>query len=409
MAMQENPHAPLASAVYWMLPGPRAFIEAISHGISRAKAVLVEVQGRGVINFPSAFEQALRVTHTEAEQSIRLSVEDGSHIESDIGHHLNLATISPRQLAQIQGARHHKIVLTPRSSRADEKCLSYLRAFAEASQSIVDRGSVTLVVIRFNGDTAWPDVPGLTQVRFSGVLSGEEMKAYVGMRMIGRRGPGTTSLTQHLVAEFSGFDASFAEELMRLSEHEQLELPESLGLVAHRMTTSDTVWTASRVETGTIAEVDGDVQAHVLHEWHLASHEGPMQEEAARSIASRYWRAALRALMPWLEERRHHIIKILEPELVRYLVPTGGMRIRYSARGSRSTEVPISALECNDVVSMKLDRDNPLVVSGSRQMAAVDVCFKVTRVRNELAHLRCPEPAAILELVQSMDQLLYSA
>ena len=132
-----------------------------------------------------------------------------------------------------------------------------------------------------------------------------------------------------------------------------------------------------------------------------------MREAAARSIASRYWRAALRALMPWLEERRHHIIKILEPELERYLSPTGGMRIRYSARGTRSTEVPISELECNDIISMKVDRDNPFIVSGSRQMTAVDVCFKVTKVRNELAHLRCPEPAAIMELVQSMDQLLY--
>lgn len=404
--MEDHPHAPIAPAIYWMLPGPRAFIDSISHGVSHGRAVLVEVQGRGVIGFWYAFEQALLATHTDSEQPLRLTVEDGSHIESDVGHHLGLATISPSQLAQHMGIRHRKIVLTPRGARAAEKCRAFLLAFAEASQSKAEANRVTLVVVRADADPVWPSA-GLTKVSLGGALSAEEMTAYVGMRMIGRRGPGSTALTQHLVAEFAGYDASFAEELMRLSEHELLGLPQSLALVAHRMTTSDTVWRESRLETGSVALVDGDVKAHVLHEWHLASHEGPMREAATRSIASRYWRAALRALMPWLEERRHHIIKILEPELERYLSPTGGMRIRYSARGTRSTEVPISELECNDIISMKVDRDNPFIVSGSRQMTAVDVCFKVTKVRNELAHLRCPEPAAIMELVQSMDQLLY--
>lgn len=146
----------------------------------------------------------------------------------------------------------------------------------------------------------------------------------------------------------------------------------------------------------------------MLHEWHLASHEGPMQEAAGRSIASRYWRAALHALMPWLEERRHRIVTILTPALEVYLAPTGGVR-RKNSRGDRVIETAIPDLECNDIVHMQLDQQNKLVVFDPHQKAAADICFKVTRVRNDLAHMKCPDPGAIIALVQAMDELFRDA
>jgi hypothetical protein len=232
------------------------------------------------------------------------------------------------------------------------------------------------------------------------------MKAYVSMCMIGRRGPGSTSLTQHLVAEFAGFDATFAQELMRLSEQDLLELPYSLSRLAHQISGADDIWRGSQFETGSIAEIDGDIQAHVLYEWHLASHEGSMREAAIRSISSRYWRAALRALMPWLEERRHRIITILTPALRLHLAPTGGVRHKTSRNGDRVIEIAIADLEYNDVVQMQLDRQNRLVVSDPRAKAAVDICFKVTKVRNDLAHMKRPNPDSIIDLVEGMDGLL---
>jgi len=172
------------------------------------------------------------------------------------------------------------------------------------------------------------------------------------------------------------------------------------------MSTTDAIWRESRFDTGSVAEINGDVQAHVLHEWHLASHKGPMREAAARSIASRYWRAALHALMPWLEERRHRIVMILTPALEVYLSPTGGMMRKTSSRGDRVIEIAISDLECNDLVQMQLDRQNQFMVFDPHQKAAADICFKVTRVRNDLAHMKCPDPDAIVALVQAMDELL---
>jgi hypothetical protein len=403
--MGDRVQAPIAASIYWMLPGPQGFIDSVSHAIAHSRALVVAARSRAVTGFGYAFERALRASHADMDQPVRLNVDDGSHIESDVGLHMGLATMSPSQLARHASGKRHTIVLAPKTPRAVEKCRQYLMDFAEASRDDLTRGAVTLVVVRADLGASWPKEAGLSQVEFSGALSPEEMKAYVGMRMIGRRGPGSTALTQHLVAEFAGFDAGFAEELMRLDEHDLMELPQSLSLVAHRMPISDATWRESRFDTGSVAEVNGDVQAHVLHEWHLASHEGPMQEAAARSIASRYWRAALHALMPWLEEMRHRIVTILTPALEVYLAPTGGVR-RKTSRGDRVIEIAISDLECNDLVQMQLDRQNQLVVFDPYQKAAADICFKVTRVRNDLAHMKCPDPGAIIALVQAMDELL---
>ena len=131
-----------------------------------------------------------------------------------------------------------------------------------------------------------------------------------------------------------------------------------------------------------------------------------MREAAARSIASRYWRAALHALMPWLEERRQRIVTILTPALEVYLAPTGGVKQKTSFRGDRVIEIAIPDLECNDIVQMQLNRQNPLVVFDPHQKDAADICFKVTRVRNDLAHMKCPDAEAIIALVQAMDELL---
>ena len=407
--MENRVQEPIAASIYWMLPGPQGFIDSVSHAIVNSRALVVAAQGRAVTGFGYAFERALRASHAEIDQLVRLNVDDGSHIGSDVGHHMGLATMSPSQLARHATGRRHTIVLAPKTPRAVEKCRQYLFDFAEASDGDSARGSVTLVVVRTDQGVSWAKTAGLSQVQFSGALSPEEMKAYVGMRMIGRRGPGSTALTQHLVAEFAGFDAGFAEELMRLNEQDLLDLPRSLSLVAHRMSTSDAVWRESRLDTGSVAEINGDLQAHVLHEWHLASHEGPMREAAARSIASRYWRAALHALMPWLEERRHRIVTILTPALQAYLAPTGGVKQKTSFRGDRLIEIAIPDRECNDIVQMQLDRQNRFVVFEPLPKAAAEICFKVTRVRNDLAHMKCPDPDAIIALVQSMDELLQGA
>ncbi len=313
------------SSIYWMLPGPAAFFDEISRGLTRQQALVVMTHGHGVLGFTPTFELALASAHFVDESPIRLTVGDGTHLESDIGHHFGHTTIDASRLAGFNtGGRPQVVVLLPKTERAQHKCREYLERFAQAS--LHEHGTVRLVVGIEAAESAWQRRPGIQCIAFNGALRPDEMHAYVGMRMLGRNGPGSTRLAQHLVAEFAGFDARFAEELMKLDEWALLGLPESLAQVAYQLPASDTVWREASTEAGSLAIFGDDWHAHVLHEWHLASHDGPMRPAAAKALRARYWRAALRALMPWLEERRHNILSILRPALQQHLAATGGRR-----------------------------------------------------------------------------------
>ena len=397
--------SPLAAPIFWLLPGPAAFIDEVTSMIPKFRALAVMAQGRPVIGFWAAIERALEAAHARSDVVRTLNVDDGSHIESDIGHHMGATSMTAARLAAA-GEGGRTFVLAPKSPRGVEKCWQYIAAFAEAIAAGAHEGTTRLIVVRDDSGPAWPRSAGLRQFSFSGALDPEEMKAYVAMRMIGRRGPGSTELTQRLVAEFAGFDAGFAEELMLLSEHDLLNLPHSLAVVAHRLPTPDAVWRDSNLEAGSVAEINGGIHAHVLHEWHLASHDGPMKDAATRAMTSRYWRASLSALMPWMEERRHQIIDVLRGALDAHLAPTGGVRRRATANQNKVIEVPIAELECNDIVQMKFDRPHPLVVKSPAEQSALYVCSMVTKVRNDLAHLKCPAPTAVIELVRAMDALI---
>ena len=75
--MEDRVQAPIAASIYWMLPGPQGFIDSVSHAIAHSRALVVAAQGRAVTGFGYAFEHALRASHADTDQPVRLNVEDG--------------------------------------------------------------------------------------------------------------------------------------------------------------------------------------------------------------------------------------------------------------------------------------------------------------------------------------------
>lgn len=395
-----------AATLYWLLPGPAAFLESLTAAFKHSRAIAIHIQSDGAIGSEFAIDRAVARSHFESEQPVRLKVEEATHVASDIGHHFNVASLDPSALASMGNRTSSRriVVLSPNGLGATQKCHEYLGAFTEAARH--QDGCTTLAVIRHDRGAEWKPSDGATSLSFTGALTREEMKALVGMRMVGRRGPGSTSLTQHMVAEFAGFDASFAERLMKLSEHDLLALPRTLSAIGHEMPSEDSRWRETSLESGTIAEIDGELSWHVLHEWHLASHSGPMREAALKSLSARRWRAFMHALMPWLEETRHGVIDILRPLLRKHLASSGGKRILTFEKSGRTTEIEINDLECNDIAGMYHDRPR-LEATTDLEKDALSVCRRVSRVRNELAHMRAPETNDVQELVRSMDELLF--
>ncbi len=423
-----------ASTLFWMLPGPAAFLEQVAAALNRYRAVAIRLNQRTVLGHQAFIGRALALAAfapTDAIEDagwILLNVHDASQIDCDIAQHLcaqdgrpqiqasSLADWHTRhRLAQGEPASAHIIILRPNGEVAQRAAWAYLSEFARALPGSC--GNTRVILLRIDNEPAWKatDLEELERTgqfaaaSFDGALSPDEMASYLGMRLTICGFGGTPSnvvefpmkrLARALIAEFAGFDAHFAEGLLKMSQIELLALPQSLGALAARMPVSDTVWRQTSPELGTLTTLEGRTIVHPLHQWHLASHPGRFREAAAKELERMKWRAYLFALMPWFEELRHVIIDELSPLLSLHLAQTNGERVRLTRNG-KEVRTKIVDLECNDIHAMT--RDEPRLSGRTvRERAALDLCFQVSRVRNEIAHMRAPQVFDIQHLIGSL-------
>lgn len=422
----------VASALFWMLPGPTAFLDRLAGLINSHRAVAIHLSERTVLGHHGLIDRALARCHFEGPAPVMLRVHDASQIDCDIAQHL-CASEGQRQIGGLGLADWHTrargqgaealapstFVLRPRGDVALQSAWAYLRDFVDALPG--SQGNTRLILVRIDNEPGWSSAelaPLLTSgqfqaISFEGALGPDEMRAYLGMRLA-IAGSGSAEggasrlfefpkrrLARSLIAEFAGFDAHFAEALMRMSEPELLALPESLGVLATRLPVSDAVWRQTSKQAGTVTQIDGEYVVHTLHEWHLACHAGPLQETARRDLQRKKWRAYLSALMPWFEELRHELIAELRSLLMSHLAPTRGERVRVDERNGREWRTAVDDLECGDIAQMAKETP-PLKGQTSRERTALNLCHKVAKVRNEIAHLRPPKTDEIQTLIAAL-------
>lgn len=422
----------VASALFWMLPGPTAFLDRLAGLINSHRAVAIHLSERTVLGHHGLIDRALARCHFEGPAPVMLRVHDASQIDCDIAQHL-CASEGQRQIGGLGLADWHTrargkgaealapstFVLRPRGDVALQSAWAYLRDFVDALPG--SQGNTRLILVRIDNEPGWSSAelaPLLTSgqfqaISFEGALDPDEMRAYLGMRLAiadsGSAEGGASRLfefpkrrlARSLIAEYAGFDAHFAEALMRMSEPELLALPESLGVLATRLPVSDAVWRQTSKQAGTVTQIDGEYVVHTLHEWHLACHAGPLQETARRDLQRKKWRAYLSALMPWFEELRHELIAELRSLLMSHLAPTRGERVRVDERNGREWRTAVDDLECGDIAQMAKETP-PLKGQTSRERTALNLCHKVAKVRNEIAHLRPPKTDEIQTLIAAL-------
>ncbi|MBP6892928.1 MAG: hypothetical protein KBC94_00780 [Pseudacidovorax sp.] len=379
-----NPTA-LSVALYWSLPGPSRFTSELAHSLDSTAVLVIRIDSSHVTGIRHALREALTSACPAPERVEFVELDEGSHLESDVGHHFGRATVSALELARWSAPPRTTIVLTPRTARARERCRAYLEEYAY--ELIPGQKCTTrLVLVWHSSDDALTPKVG-QRVSFDGALSPDEMHAYVSLRMLGQRGPGTTSLSRHLVTEFAGPDALLAEELMRLRHEELLRLPNSLSLVS--------------------SLVGPDAGTATLRDWEVSRSPGPEAKAARNRIDSMYWRACVRSLLPWLEERRRPIIERLRLTLEDYLYPTGGVWKKPNPwQQHKSVDIRIDDLEFNDVVAMSHYPADPLAPVDAEAQRLVTACKFAKRVRDALAHLRSPTVEDIEGMVRTFDEIL---
>lgn len=400
----ERPQIPTVSTeLYWIMPGPRELIDAVASLIVAHRWVSLRVPAIPIAGLHTAIELALQRAHLDNEPTRWLKLGDGMSIPTEIGAALGGSPAYPEQLATTR-SEIRTIVLDARSDSAVRDCEQFLLRFSEAiAHSNLDRNQLCILALLPEPlhSPAAPTARASNEIIFSGALNPQEMAAYVAVRMTDRSGPGGTGMLRMLVSEFAGFDARLAEELIALPDDALLALPHSLEALAAR---ADARWRSGRWSAGCHAEIAGKRIRHALHELHISRHAGPEQRDATEWLKRRYWRACVRTILPWLEERRSRVIGVLRGALEQHLKSSGGKAIR-STLGGQRIETDIDDIEYNQIPGL-IRYEAFKVLGDPRMKLAVDVCYAAKRVRDDIAHMRAPQPGDVLDVTAKMDRLL---
>lgn len=337
----------------------------------------------------------------DVRRVVDVTIRDGTDVAYEIGPHVRRDFVTPGVLAGLAESEPTAILLRAAGDEARKRCEDYFATFLTSLEGA--GGNVHLFIEMRDGELSLDQYGREVQVlAFDGSLSVDEMGAYVAIRMLGGKGgPGSTGLLRSLVTEFAGFDAVLAERLMQFSESDILGLPETLGTIIEE---DPLRWRTMSWAEGTQSSAEAGRSRHPLHEWHLALHSGPFQEEARLASKRRYWRACVQALTPWLEERRALVLDVLKKPLDAVQAAHGG---RMPRPGPRNTTIYVDRSETDYNSVVGLANHGALAVPGDQaSQQALAVCRLAKDVRDDIAHLRAPQLQRILALVTSMDALV---
>jgi hypothetical protein len=387
----------ISTDLYWSLPGPSDFVRNVARAAIDTPMVFINTPKRKV---PGTWEHVilgLKNAHIEAPVEIR--VTDGNDIAAELGVHLGEKRMSAEKLASLKSPVRRAFILRPEGS--DESITNAARYAAEfLNANPRNDGNIVLVIGicedgLLQGSTTQTDFSILV---FDGGLTPDEMEAYVNLRMIRKPGPGSTRLTRAIVSEFAGFDAEFAEYLMTLDEATLVSIIQHLPEIASQF--PDRGRTSSWLDGMT--SVSQPDSTHVLHEFHASRHGFPTNKLLMeKKIKARYFRAAVKIITPWLENNREEVLKPFKAKLDTIARKNGGL-IEIPTTKDRVRKADPDTLEYNNINGMA--NEGVLVAETPSEEKALDVCRAATRVRNEIAHMRPPDPKNIMELVRKMDE-----
>lgn len=382
--------------LYWLMPGPRSFVASVAARLSHSRLIAINMPYVIVPGTWDRIRQGLKDGFVD--DVVELAVRSGTDIATDVGFHFGGARLTAQALAAVSITKRRAVLLKAEDAAAHGLCRQYGYDFMKASGYA--GGNVRLVISLHDGVFENESDHSIQIISFDGGLTADEMDAYVGLRMIGRSGPGTTRLTKAIVSEFAGFDAVFAERLMELDESKTLALRDQLEAIESEQPDR---WRLGTWEDGARSKLRiGD--AHVLHDAYLLRSGTTQQKEAANErINRRYWRACVKVLTPWLEERRREVVMRLHKQIEQHAAHNAG-KILVPRGNGRTISIDPEELEYNNIVGMA--NEGILLPTTQEDARAISVCRTVKRVRDAIAHLRAPDSNDIATMIREMDLLL---
>lgn len=384
------------TALYWILPGPRALLTRVADAALISRVLWINLPYKPVRGTWEKIKEGLRSANIAIP--IDLTIRAGTDIAAEIGVHVHERRVTAAQLAMHAAQQKTAVILRAEDSLAKKECDAYASEFMTGLSTVGQQGNMQLV-ISGHDEALKNDAHdnGLQVIAFDGALTFDEIDAYVAIRMLDSPGPGSTRLLRRIVSEFAGFDVEMAERLMAMPEPKLLlingNLTELMGEDVDR-------WRHQSWLHRTMTS-DSPEATHVLWDMFKTLHGSPIEaDDAQNRIKKRYWRACVRTITPWLEERRSSVIGCFSSQLKVIAANHGGKFPRPRSDGG-TTYMGNEELEFNNIVGMVRNRSlNPVT---AREEHAFKICKLAKTVRDDLAHLRMPNPQILSQLVAEMD------
>jgi len=388
----------LNSSLYWSLPSAKEFAEKIRNATLKYRVIVLSFPEFMCVNPNKTIENEL--TNAGFNDPVILHIQNGMNISAEVGTHFSAYTMPADSLAHFVCGRPQAIVLHAKGTKAQESCESYASDFLHAIDK--SAGDVTLILALRSGEYQSDQAKGdLKVIAFDGWINASEMQAYVYQRMVAYDGPGSTNLYKHLVAEYASFDPSLAERLSQMEPSILLNLPDCLSQIV----SEDALrWSKDGWVHGTTCK--SSKEAHSLREWYLVTHSPRHAEMNRRLLEKRFWRACVKSLTPWLEERRLFVIEVLKKPIDRMEAKSGEKNKIQKKLGDKYVLVSRDELEFNDLVFRSYGEEFRESSLTDKEKLAVDICRMAKKVRDDLSHLRKPDVEYVKNLIYSMDQLL---
>ena len=377
--------------IFWSLPSPQEFFSAVTDAARVKRAIIVNRPKDR--NSDYGLREALQ--NANIDDLLFIDIGDGTNISNTLASHFGNVATHATNLAAEKSTHVRAVVLRSNSERSQKHCEKYMAEFIDA---LADHDGNVRLILSFQDSAIrrTDSTKDVAVIVYDGMLRPAEMQTYVSYRMLGRRDFKTTSLLRHLVTEFASFDVSLAEDLIRMTNEEILGLPESL---THLVAANEEKWATEDWIRGS-ASLTCPQETHTLREWYQAIHTSPLSDKGRDAVEKRYWRACIKAISPWIEERRHLVIKELRPVLLQ-LEPNGKFKKQIGIDDYE--QVDIRDLEYNDLLYQKKGVRALNIKLTRRQVQAFDICFKARIVRNDIAHTRRPNLPSIKDLVLSLE------
>ena len=388
----------LNSSLYWSLPSAMEFAEKIRNATLKYRVIVLSFPEFMCVNPNKTIENEL--TNAGFNDPVILHIQDGMNISAEVGTHFSTSTMPADSLAHFVCGRPQAVVLHAKGTKAQESCDSYASYFSHAIDK--SAGDVTLIIALRSGEYQSDVAKGEFKViAFDGWINPSEMQAYVYQRMVSYDGPGSTNLYKHLVAEYASFDPSLAERLAQMEPSILLNLPDCLSQIV----SEDALrWSKDGWVHGTTCRSSNE--AHSLREWYLVTHSPKQADKNRKLLEKRFWRACVKSLTPWLEERRLLVIDVLKKPIDRIETKSGEKNKIEKKLGDKYVLVSRDELEFNDLVFRSYGEQFRESSLTDKEMLAVNICRMAKKVRDDLSHLRKPDVECVANLISSMDQLL---